>query len=110
MASVVDSASTPVGSGILFSRWGSGQPNGRGEGWGLGFAYSTPIGTGFYTGGQTKFLHYRGPDGLGAKWAQDVGVLSKRGSFSWAAGGQSISTEKRPLFPLTGPVRAAWGE
>jgi hypothetical protein len=110
MASVVDSASTPIGSGFLFSRWGSGQPNGRGEGWGLGFAYSTLIGTGFYTGGQTKFLHYRGPDGLVAKWAQDVGVLSKRGGFSWAAVVQNISTEKLPLFPLTGTVGVAWGE
>src|SRR5256885_5392130 len=30
LASIVDSASSPVGSGILFSRWGSGQPAGRG--------------------------------------------------------------------------------
>ena len=110
LASIVDTASSPVGSGMLFSRWGSGQPNGRGEGWGLGFSYSTPIGQGLYSGGQTKFLRYRGPDGLVAKWAQDLGVLSKRGSFSWAAVVQNISTEKLPLFPLTGTVGFAWGE
>jgi hypothetical protein len=110
LASIVDSASTSVGSGLLFSRWGSGQPGGRGEGWGLGFAYSSTVGQGLYTGGQTKFLRYRGPDGLTAKWAQDIGVLSKRGSFSWAAVVQNISTEKLPLAPLTGTVGLAWGE
>ena len=110
LASIVDTASSPVGSGILFSRWGSGQPGGRGEGWSLGFSYSSPIGQGLYGGGQSKFVRYRGPDGLTAKWAQDVGVLSKRGGFSWAAVVQNISTEKLPLFPLTGTVGVAWGE
>ena len=109
MASIVDTASSPIGSGILFSRWGSGQPGGRGEGWGLGFAYSSPIGQALYMGGESKFLRYHGPDGLMAKWAQDVGVLSRRGSFSWAATVQNISTEKLPLFPLTATAGLAWG-
>jgi hypothetical protein len=109
-ASIVDSASSPVGSGILFSRWGSGQPGGRGEGWSLGFSYSSPIGQSLFSGGQTKFLRYRGPEGLSAKWAQDLGVLSRRGSFSWAAVVQNISTEKLPLFPLTGVLGVAWGD
>lgn len=109
MASVVDSASSPLGTGMLFSRWGSGQPGGRGEGWGLGFAYSTTVGQALYAGGQTKFLRYHGPDGLTAKWAQDVGILSRRGSFSWAAVVQNISTEKLPLFPLTATAGLAWG-
>ena len=110
LASVVDTASSPIGSGMLFSRWGSGQPNGRGEGWSAGFSYSTPVGQGLYTGGQTKFLRYRGPDGLTAKWAQDLGVLSKQGAFSWAAVVQNISTEKLPLFPLTGTLAVALGD
>ena len=110
LASVVDTASSPLGTGLLFSRWGSGQPGGRGEGWGMGFAYSSPIGQGFFAGGESKFLRFRGPDGLVAKWAQDVGVLSKRGNFSWAAVVQNISTEKLPLFPLTGTLGVAWGD
>jgi hypothetical protein len=109
MASVVDTASSPIGSGILFSRWGSGQPGGRGEGWGLGFAYSGAIGQALFMGGQSKFLRFRGPDGLVAKWAQDVGVLSRRGGFSWGAVVENISTEKLPLFPLIGTVGMAWG-
>jgi hypothetical protein len=109
MASIVDSSTGPVGSGMLFSRWGSGQPGGRGEGWGLGLGYSSMVGQGLFAGGETKFLHYHGPDGLTAKWAQDVGVLSRRGSFSWAAVVQNISTEKIPLFPPTGTLGVAWG-
>lgn len=109
LASLVDSASSPIGSGMLFSRWGSGQPGGRGEGWGLGFAYSSPIGQGLFTGGQTRFLRYYGPDGLVAKWAQDIGILSRRGDFSWAAAVQNLSLDKLPLFPLTGTLGVAWG-
>lgn len=108
--SVVDTSSTPVGSGMLFSRFGSGQPGGRGEGWSFGFAYSSVIGQALYAGGQTKFLHYHGPDGLTAKWAQDVGILSKRGGFSWAATVQNISLEKLALFPLTATAGVAWGD
>lgn len=109
LASIVDSASSPVGSGMLFSRWGSGQPGGRGEGWSLGFAYSSPIGQSLFAGGQTKFLRFRGPEGLTAKWAQDVGILSRRGNFSWAAVVQNLSTEKLPLFPRIGTAAVAWG-
>ena len=110
MASIVDSASSPIGSGILFSRWGSGRPEGRGEGWGIGFAYSGAIGNGLWSGGQTRFLRYRGPDGLVAKWAEDLGILSKHGGFSWGAVVQNISTEKLKLFPLTGTIGVAWGD
>ena len=109
LASIVDSASSPVGSGILFSRWGSGHPAGRGEGWSLGFAYSGVIGQGLYFGGQTKYLRFHTPDGLVAKWAQDVGVLSRRGNFAWAAVVQNIALEKLPLFPLTATAGLAWG-
>ncbi len=110
LASIVDSASSPIGSGVLFSRWGSGRADGRGEGWGLGFSYSSPIGANLFSGGQTKFLRYRGPDGLNAKWAQDIGVLSRSGNFSWAAVVQNISTSIIPLFPLTGTAGVAWGD
>lgn len=107
--SIVDSASGPFGSGMLFSRFGAGQPDGRGEGWSFGFAYSGAIGQSLYAGGQTKFLHYHGPDGLTAKWAQDFGVLSRRGGFSWAAVMQNVSTQKLALFPLTATAGVAWG-
>jgi hypothetical protein len=108
--SVVDSSSGPVGSGMAFSRFGSGQPEGRGEGWSFGFGYSGAVGQGLWVGGQTKFLRYRDPDaGLTAKWAQDVGILSRRGGFSWGAVVQNISTEKLPLFPLTAAAGLAWG-
>ena len=110
MASIVDTASSPMGSGVLFSRWGSGRGNGRGEGWGVGFAYSGAIGANLFGGGQTKFLRYRGPDGLDARWAQDIGILSRSGGFSWAAVVQNISTTKIPLFPLTGTAGVAWGD
>lgn len=110
MASIVDSASSPVASGLLFSRWGSGQPSGRGEGWSAGFAYSGAAGQGVFIGGETKFLRYHGPEGLTQKWAQDVGVLSRKGSFSWSAVVQNISTVKIPQFPLTGTVGLAWGD
>jgi hypothetical protein len=109
LASLVDSTSGPVASGLLWSRWASGQPSGRGEGWSLGLGYSGPVGQGLYLGGETKFLRYHTPDGLVQKWAQDVGFLSKRGNFSWATVLQNISTDKIPLFPLTAVAAVAWG-
>ena len=91
------------------TRWASGQPAGRGEGWSLGFAYSGTVGQGTFLGGETKFLRFHTPDGLVAKWAQDVGLLSKRGSFSWAAVVQNLSTAAVPGFPVTSGVGIAWG-
>jgi hypothetical protein len=109
MASLVDSASGPLASGLLWSRWASGQPSGRGEGWSLGLGYSGPVGPSLFLGGETKFLRYHTPDGLVQKWAQDVGLLSRRGNFSWAAVVKNLSTEKIPLFPLTAVAAVAWG-
>jgi hypothetical protein len=112
MVSVVDSATTSVASGMLFSRWGSGQPEHRGEGWLLGFSYASQVSQGLFFGGTTKFTHFHSPPdgGLTAKWMQDIGVLSRRGSgFSWAAVMQNLSLEKVPLFPPTGTVGLAWG-
>ena len=109
LASLVDSASSPVATGLLWSRWASGQPSGRGEGWGLGLGYSGTIAQGLFLGGETKFLRYHTPDGLVQKFAQDVGLLSRRGNFSWATVLQNISPDKIPLFPLTATAAVAWG-
>jgi hypothetical protein len=109
LASLVDSASGPVASGLLFSRWASGQPSGRGEGWSVGLGYSGPVGQGLFLGGETKFLRFQTPDGRVQKFAQDIGLLSRRGNFSWATVVQNISTEKIPLFPLTATAAVAWG-
>lgn len=108
LASLVDTKSTPVGSGILFSRWGSGQPAGRGEGWLLGFAYSYPAGN-FLIGGESKYVRFHGPDGLTARWAQDIGLLAKRGSLSYALVVQNIALKGIPLFPLTATAGIALG-
>ena len=107
--SIVDTASSPVGSGLLFSRWASGSPAGRAEGWLGGLAYAGAVGQDLYYGGQTKYIRFHGPDGLSSHWAQDVGILSRKGGFSWAAVVQNIALEKIPLFPLTGTVAVALG-
>jgi hypothetical protein len=109
MASIVDSKSAPVASGILFSRWGSGQPSGRAEGWLLGLAYAYPAGA-FFVGGETKYLRFHTQDGLVQKVAQDIGLLARRGSLSYAAVVQNISFNALgPLFPLTTTAAVAWG-
>src|SRR5467141_4903763 len=51
LASLVDSATAPVASGLLWSRWASGQPSGRGEGWSLAPGYSAPVRPGVLLGG-----------------------------------------------------------
>jgi hypothetical protein len=83
-ASLADSVSGPASTGLYFDRWGSGQPAGRGEGWNIGLAYAAQLG-GIYAGGVTKYIRYHTPnDGLITKFAEDVGILSKQGNFSWA--------------------------
>src|SRR5437588_626303 len=93
--------SRTIATGVMWSRWASGQPSGRGEGWSVGFGYSGAVGQNLFLGGETKFLRYHTPDGLVQKWAQDVGLLARRGNFSWAAVLQNVSIDKIPLFPLT---------
>jgi hypothetical protein len=110
MVSFADSITTaPAATGLLFSRWASGQPAGRGEGWSIGFGYAGAIGQSVWAGGETKFFHVHTPDGLVQKFAQDVGLLTRRGNFAIAAVLQNISTEKIPLFPLTASGGIAWG-
>lgn len=108
MVSVVDTLSAGVASGILWSRWGSGQPDSRGEGWYLGLSYSGTTGS-LYYGGTTKYLRFHGPDGLNTAWAQDFGVLSRRGNFAWALVVQNVALSKVPLFPVLGTAAVAWG-
>jgi hypothetical protein len=108
-ASLVDSVSGPASTGLYFNRWGSGQPAGRGEGWNIGLAYAAQLG-GIYAGGVTKYIRYHTPDdGLITKFAEDVGVLSKQGNFSWALVVQNLAFSNVPLFPLTGTAGIAWG-
>src|SRR5205085_1473209 len=109
LASLVDSVSSPVATGLMWSRWASGQPSGRGEGWSVGFGYSGAVGQNLFLGGETKFLRFHTPDGLVQKWAQDFGLLARRGNFSWAAVLQNVSLEKIPLFPLAATAAMAWG-
>ena len=106
--SIIDTKSTPVGSGVLFSRFAAGQPAGRAEGWLLGFAYSYPVGN-FFVGGESKYIRVHGPDGLSARWAQDIGMLAKRGSLSYAVVVQNIALKGIPLFPLTATAGLALG-
>jgi len=109
LASLVDSATAPVASGLLWSRWASGQPSGRGEGWGLTLGYSSPVQPGVFFGGATKYLRYQTPEGVVHKFAQDLGVLVRRGNFGWGATIQNLATEKIPLFPITATTGVAWG-
>src|SRR5436190_140034 len=49
------------------------------------------------------------PAGLVQKFVQDVGFLSRRGNFSWAAVVQNLSIDKVPLFPILATAAIAWG-
>jgi hypothetical protein len=108
MVSVVDTTASPVGTGLLFSRWGSGQAEGRGEGWygGLGYAYA--IGS-TYLGGMTKYYRFETPEGQAHRFGQDFGLLSRRGDFAYALVVQNVATSAIPAFPLSGTVAVAWG-
>jgi hypothetical protein len=109
-ASIVDGVTgAPVATGLVWSRWGSGQPGGRGEGWLLGLGYSTPIGQSLWFGGTTRYLRFHTPDGFVSKFTQDVGLLARRGNFAWAAVVQNISFDRTPLFPITATAAVAWG-
>src|SRR5207245_9425648 len=59
--------------------------------------------------GETKYYRFATPDGPVRKFAQDVGLLVRRGSFAYAAVLQNVSTSTIPTFPLTSTVGIAWG-
>jgi hypothetical protein len=109
MASVVDTTSSPVGTGLLFSRWGSGQPGGRGEGWYGALAYSYAAGGSYFLGGETKYYRFNTVDAEVRQFAQDVGLLVRRGGFAYAAVVQNLSPHGVPGFPTTSTVGIAWG-
>jgi hypothetical protein len=108
MISIVDTASSPVGTGLLFSRWGSGQPGGRGEGWYGGLAYSYSLGS-TYIGGMTKYYRFATPAGEAHRFGQDFGILSKRGDFGYALTIQNVATSAIPGFPILAGAGLAWG-
>jgi hypothetical protein len=62
-----------------------------------------------FLGGATKYLRFHTPDGMVQKFAQDVGVLVRRGNFGWGAVLQNLSPEKIPLFPIIARTGVAWG-
>jgi len=109
MASIVDTTSSAIGTGFLFSRWGSGQPEGRGEGWYGALAYSYAAGGNYFIGGETKYYRFATPDGPVRSFAQDAGLLVRRGNFAYAVVLQNFSTSSIPTFPLTSTVGIAWG-
>jgi hypothetical protein len=43
------------------------------------------------------------------QFAQDFGVLGKKGNFSYGAVVQNVSTSSVPAFPLTTTAAIAWG-
>ena len=108
IVSVADTTTSAVGTGLIFSRWGSGQAEGRGEGWYGAFAYSYTVGQ-YYLGGETKYYRFTTPDGLVRQFAQDFGILARSGSFSYAAVVQNVSTSAVPAFPLMTTAAIAWG-
>ena len=108
MVSVVDTTSAAVGTGLLFSRWGSGQPGGRGEGWYGALAYAYALGS-YHIGGETKYYRFATPDGEAHRFAQDVGLLARRGNFAYGLTVQNLSTSTIPTFPLTTTVGIGWG-
>jgi len=108
-ASIVDTTSSNVGTGLLFSRWGSGQPGGRGEGWYGALAYSYAIGGNYFVGGETKYYRFATPDGLVRQFAQDAGLLARKGNFSYGLVVQNVSTSTIPSFPVSSGVGISWG-
>ena len=114
IASITDSTTGPVASGLFYAHWGSGKDDGRAQGWMAGFGYAYQAGS-FLFGGLTKYLRFRiptsddNPDGTNYRFVQDFGLLSRRGDFSLALVVQNISTSSMPLFPLTATAGFALG-
>jgi hypothetical protein len=98
IVTAVDASSLAVASGLMYARFSTGHLDRRGAGFLLGAAYAYDIG-GIYFGGVTKYLHFDGPDGQSYKFAQDLGLLLRRGNVSWAVTGQNLALSNVPLFP-----------
>jgi hypothetical protein len=108
VASVADSTSLAVASGLLFARFGAGREVGRASGYEVGAAYAYNL-NGVMVGGLTKYLHFDGPAGPSHQLAQDFGLLVNRGPFAWALVGQNLSTSTIPLFPPRAIAAIAFG-
>src|SRR5438045_8771121 len=78
LASLVDSVSSPVATGLMWSRWASGQPSGRGEGWSVGFGYSGAVGQNLSLGGRAKCARVDCSDGHGHRRAEEFCSLPAR--------------------------------
>ena len=98
IVTAVDASSLAVASGLMYARFSTGHLDRRGAGFLLGAAYAYDMG-GIYFGGVTKYLHFDGPDGQSYKFAQDFGLLLRRGNVSWAVTGQNLALSNVPLFP-----------
>ena len=107
-ASIVDSTSTTVGTGVIFQRFGVGEPFARGEGWLFGLGYAYPAG-GYNFGGLSKWLRFSTPQGEVRQLAQDFGILGGSAGFTWALVVQNLSTSQIPLFPTTATAAIAFG-
>lgn len=107
-ASIVDSSSLMVGTGMMVQRFFVGEEGRRADGWIFGLAYAYPAGS-FYFGGETKYLRFTGPAGESRQFVQDLGILGAAGSFTWALVTQNLSTSVVPLFPPTATAAIALG-
>jgi hypothetical protein len=57
----------------------------------------------------TKYLRFSTPDGDAHQFAEDIGLLARRGQFSYAIVAQNLSTSSIPLFPITTTAAIAYG-
>ena len=114
LASITDSTSGPIATGLLYAHWGSGRDQGRAQGWLLGLGYAYQAGS-FLFGGLTKYTRFRIPvddpsfDGTAYLFMQDFGVVTRRGDFGFALVVQNLTTSANLLFPLTATVGLTLG-
>jgi hypothetical protein len=108
IVTAVDASTLAVASGLMYARFSTGHLDGRGAGFLLGAAYAYDLG-GIYFGGVSKYLHFDGPDGQSYRFAQDVGLLLRRGNVSWAVTGQNLAWSNIPLFPPSTTFAVAIG-
>ena len=111
---IADATSGPIATGLMYAHWGSGQDDGRAQGWLLGLGYAYQAGS-FLFGGVSKYLRFRIPvsdpaaDGTAFMLVQDFGILTRRGDFGLALVVQNITLSSNPLFPLTATGGVSFG-